>query len=168
MHIEKREDPNPEIGYEIRDINSKAIWKSTIWFLGFAFISALIGAGVFLLMNPGLKTMNDPPRERPVLDKTVPLVQSNMQAKTDMMLMRQREEQLLNAAPIQNKNGTFSIPIAAAMKMVAESGAKTPAPAAGSTPTGTRTPGPTEVSPAQQATPQLQPERTASPHGGSQ
>jgi hypothetical protein len=138
MHIEKREDPNPEMGYEIRDINSKAIWKSTLWFFGFALISAVIGAVVFFTMNPGVKASAEYQiaRERPELGKTVPLLQSNMEAKTDLMLMRQAEERALYGAPAQNKDGTFTIPIAAAMKMVAEGGGKQAATTQGISSTG--------------------------------
>ncbi len=129
MHIEKREDPNPDIGYEVRDINAPAIWKSTIYFLGFALMSAILGALVFWLMNPGLNTVNERAvaSERSTLGTKVPVVQSNIEAKTHIMLMRQAEEKRLFGAPVQNKNGSFAIPIAAAMGMVVESGAKTPA-----------------------------------------
>ncbi|MEZ0326915.1 MAG: hypothetical protein ACAH95_13530 [Fimbriimonas sp.] len=128
MHIEKREDPNPEMGYEIRDINSLAIWKSTMWFLAFALISAVLGGGVFYFMNPGLKNVNEHAiaSKRTDLATTVPLLQSNTGAKTDIMLMRQKEEEALRGAPKRNRDGSFTIPIAAAMKMVVESGAKTP------------------------------------------
>jgi hypothetical protein len=126
MHIEKREDPNPEIGYEIRDINPKAIWMSTLYFFGFAILSAVLGGIVFFTMNPGVKPVEESAiaRQRPKLAATVPLLQSNMLVKTDIMLMRQREEQRLYGAPAQNRDGTFSIPIAAAMKMVVESGGR--------------------------------------------
>ncbi len=126
MHTEKREDPSADHNYEVRDINAPAIWKSTLYFFGFALISVILGAIVFVTMNPGLKTNNEKAgaSKRRDLAKNVPLLQSNTEAKTDMMLMRQREEAKMHGAPAQNEDGTFSIPVEAAMKMVVETGAK--------------------------------------------
>jgi hypothetical protein len=129
MHIEKREDPLVEMGYEIRDINLKAIVKATKIFFAFAIGSAVAGFILFWFMNrTGIEQADAraAAEHRRPIDKNTPLVQSNLEAKTDLMILRKKEEDKLVGAPAQSADGTYSIPIAAAMQMVAENGGKTP------------------------------------------
>jgi hypothetical protein len=87
-----------------------------------------VGFIIFLLMNPGVhKNEAEVARDRTRLGKNVPAVQSNMRAKTDLYILRNEEDKKLIGQSGQNKDGTYSIPIEAAMQMVVESGAKTPA-----------------------------------------
>jgi hypothetical protein len=129
MHTEPREAPNLEHNYEVRDINSRAIWMATLYFFGFIGFSIVAGALIYRAMNPGL-TRDEAAiaAHRDQLPKNVPALQSNMKAKTDLYVLRQAEDKKL-VGEEQNEDGTYSIPIEAAMKMVVESGAKTPAAA---------------------------------------
>jgi hypothetical protein len=127
MHTEKREDPLVEMGYEVRDINIKAIKVATYIFFAFAVGSGAIGYVIYELMNP--RVMGGQPQ--PTFAKRIPqspnpLLQTNMTAKTDIMSLRAKEDKFLTGAPGQLPDGGYHIPIDAAMQMVAEQGGRTP------------------------------------------
>jgi len=126
MHTEKREDPLVELGYEVRDLNTVAIRNATIGFFIFAIGSAVIGFGVYRVMNP---TVFD---TKPSLDNRVvpgapnPLIQSNMAAKTDIMDVRQAETAVLTG-PISWSDASKThvrLPIEKAMQIIAAKGVK--------------------------------------------
>ena len=123
MHTEKREDPLVELGYEIRDVNTKALMKGTIGFFIFAIGSAVVGFIMFRLMYPvGFEAQTEVKRLIP--QSPNPLVQSNLTAKTDIMDLRQQEEAALSAKPgwVDASKTKLHIPIERAMEIIAEKG----------------------------------------------
>ncbi len=140
MHTEKREDPLVELGYEVRDLNTVAIRNATIGFFVFAILSAVLGFGVYRIMNP---TVFEP---KPLSHRVVPgapnpLVQSNIAAKTDIMDVRQHETAVLTGPPswADPAKTHLRIPIDQAMEIIATkgvpaTGAEVPAVSKGHTP----------------------------------
>ncbi|CAN5538554.1 hypothetical protein BH11ARM1_BH11ARM1_09520 [soil metagenome] len=127
MHTEKREPPQVDIGYEIRDINMKQVKTAVIVFFAFAAVTAVLGGIALVLLNP--RILHGQPVEkyaREIPKSPNPLLQTNMTAKTDIMELRQKEDTALASAPSQQSDGSFRIPIEAAMKMVADQGGKLP------------------------------------------
>jgi hypothetical protein len=125
MHTEKREDPLVELGYEVRDLNTVAIRNATIGFFIFTIASAVIGFGVYRVMNP---TVFHPqaPTNRVIAGAPYPMVQTNMTAKTDIMDIRQHETAVLTA-PIgwaDEQKTHLHIPIDQAMQIVVAKGLK--------------------------------------------
>ena len=95
MHTEKREDPLVELGYEVRDVNTKALTKGMVGFFIFTIASCIVGFIVFRLMYPeGFEDKKV--RARMMPQAPYPMVQSNITAKTDIMDLRQQEEKVLN------------------------------------------------------------------------
>jgi len=140
MHTEKREDPLVELGYEIRDVNKKALMNGTIGFFIFAIGSAAVGFVIFRLMYPtGFEAGNIAPHMLPPTPN--PIVQSNITAKTDIMDLRQHEEAALDAPVgwVDASKTKLHIPIDRAMAIIAERGvpktnAEVPAVTKGHTP----------------------------------
>jgi len=140
MHTEKREDPLVELGYEVRDLNTVAIRNATIGFFVFAILSAVLGFGVYRIMNP---TVFEP---KPLSHRVVPgapnpLIQSNIAAKTDIMDVRQHETAVLTGPPrwVDPAKTHLRIPIDQAMEIIATkgvpaTGAEVPAVSKGHTP----------------------------------
>jgi hypothetical protein len=125
MHIEKREDPNPNFNYEVRDINVGGVRLATYLFFGFFLGSVAIGYIFFVLMNPAVFRQKQGPvamADRNIPAYPNPLLQDNVRAKVDMHLIRQREEELLAASPSQLEEGNFRIPVNAAMEILAQQG----------------------------------------------
>jgi len=120
MHTEKREDPLVELGYEIRDLNTKAIRTGAIGFFIFATASAVIGFGVFRWMYPRGFT-EETAQKRLLPESPNPLIQSNLTTKTDIMDLRQHETKQLTA-PIgwtDDSHTKLHIPIEKAMEIIA-------------------------------------------------
>jgi hypothetical protein len=127
MHIEKREDPLVDMGYEIRDINPRGIRNAVLIFFGFALFSAVLGGIVYAIMNP--RVLNGQPvakYSRMFPQKPNPLLQTNQTAKTDVMELRQREDKTLADPPSIQPDGSYRIPIDAAMKLVLRDGGRLP------------------------------------------
>ncbi|MDR3689624.1 MAG: hypothetical protein P4L46_09625 [Fimbriimonas sp.] len=123
MHTEKREDPLVELGYEIRDVNKKALVNGTIGFFVFAIASSVIGFVIFRLMYPaGFDAQHEPKSLMP--QSPNPLVQSNITAKTDIMDLRQQEDKVLNAPAhwVDASHTKIAIPIDRAMEIIADRG----------------------------------------------
>ena len=123
MHTEKREDPLVELGYEVRDVNKKALMNGTIGFFIFAIVSSIAGFIIFRLMYPvGFEAQTEPKRLLP--QSPNPIVQSNITAKTDIMTVRQHEDQVLNAPAhwLDASRTKVAIPIDRAMEIIAERG----------------------------------------------
>ena|SRR5665213_425414 len=123
MHTEKREDPLVELGYEVRDLNTKAIRNGAIGFFGFAFLSAVLGFVIFRLMNPaGFVAEKAQHRLLPL--EPNPILQTNLTSKTDIMDLRQHEEAVLTAPPgwTDATKTKLHIPIDMAMRIIADRG----------------------------------------------
>jgi hypothetical protein len=125
MHTEKREDPLVDMGYEIRDINVKAIKTAVYVFLAFGVGCAVLGYIIFILMNPGLRRQQQPSAMS--MDRTIPefpnpLLQDNLTVRTDMFLLRQEELQMLSGAPTRLENGNYRIPVESAINILSEQG----------------------------------------------
>ena len=123
MHTEKREDPLVELGYEVRDLNTKAIRIAAIGFFLFAVGSSVLGFGIFYLMNPaGFAKVEESNRLLP--QPPNPILQSNITSKTDIMDLRQKETKVLDA-PMgwSDKAKTkLHLPIDMAMEIIAKRG----------------------------------------------
>lgn len=125
MHTEKREDPLVELGYEVRDLNTVAIRNATIGFFIFTIASAVIGFGVYRVMNPTV-FHPQPPTNRVIAPSPYPMVQTNMGAKTDIMDIRQHETSVLTA-PVgwaDDQKTHLHVPIDRAMELVVSKGLK--------------------------------------------
>jgi len=125
MHTEKREDPIVELGYEVRDLNTVAIRNATIGFFIFTIASAVIGFGVYRVMNPTVfEARRSTNRVLPAA--SIPMVQSNMAAKTDIMTVRQHETAELTAPIgwIDAEKTHLHLPIEKAIEIIAEKGVK--------------------------------------------
>ena len=136
----KREDPLVEMGYEIRDIDLPKLKKSVVYFFAFVAFSAVTGwivlAGFHLgpVSFPGLDPgysagksgYQNPPKQPPA---PYPLLQTNATAKTDLMLMRQKDEGHLESTGYANEARTKTfIPIDRAIDLLVERGIDKPVP----------------------------------------
>lgn len=134
MRTDDRTDPLVELGYEQRDIHPKNIFKVTMIFFGFAFVSYIVGA---LILHWGYDYFKPIPNVNDLKSSKIPaepnpVLQTNVTAKTDMKDMRQHENaELTSFGPSSNVKGAFRIPIEQAIKLAAERGAKLSAAEAG-------------------------------------
>lgn len=121
----KREDPLVEMGYEIRDIDLPKLKRSVVIFFGFAAVSAVFAAVFLNILDPhyfkGESGYQNPPKRLP--KDPYPLLQTNATAKTDLMLMRQKDEGHLSETGYANPERTKAhIPIDRAIDLLAERG----------------------------------------------
>jgi hypothetical protein len=133
MHTnEKREDPLVELGYEIRDVDYPKVRKAVIFFLSFAVMSGLIGTFIytnrFTILHieepkPGINAVL--PRHMP--PAITPLIQDNVNSKTDIASFRQAETKKLTTTGYTDDTHQFAhIPIDRAMELVVKNGVKAP------------------------------------------
>lgn len=126
MHTEKREDPLVEMGYEIRDVDYKKLRSAIVWFFAFTLVSIAAGYVIWTKMNPAFskeKQATNADVTRRVPPSPNPLLQDNVTAKTDMMLMRQEEQARLHGTGTdQVVDGRVHIPIERAIDILAERG----------------------------------------------
>jgi len=125
MHTEKREDPLVELGYEVRDLNTVAIRNATIGFFVFAIASAILGFGVYRVMNPTVFE-NRTPGKRILPGANYPMLQSNIAAKVDIEEIRQHETKVLTAPVgwVDKEQTHLHVPIDEAIDLVAKNGVK--------------------------------------------
>jgi hypothetical protein len=121
----KREDPLVEMGYEIRDIDLPKLKRSVVIFFGFAAFSAVLGAFFLNIIDPhyfkGESGYQNPPKRLP--QDPYPRLQTNATAKTDLMVMRQKDESHLAGTGYANAEHTKAyIPIDRAIDLIAERG----------------------------------------------
>jgi hypothetical protein len=121
----KREDPLVDMGYEIRDVDLPKLKKSVVIFFGFAAFSAVLGAFFLNIIDPhyfkGESGYQNPPKRVP--QDPYPRLQTNATAKTDLMVMRQKDEGHLSATGYLDPNRTkVFIPIDRAIDLLAERG----------------------------------------------
>jgi hypothetical protein len=142
----KREDPLVEMGYEIRDIDLPKLKKSVVYFFAFVAFSAVTGwivlaTGIHInifgwkavdiaALDPGYSAgksgYQNPPKQPPA---PYPLLQTNATAKTDLMLMRQKDEGHLESTGYANEARTKTfIPIDRAIDLLVERGIDKPVP----------------------------------------
>ncbi len=127
MHTEDKHDPLVELGYEQRDIHPKNIFKVSMFFFGFAFVSYAIG---WAILNYGFNIFTDPTGVNDLKNAKIPaspnpILQTNVTAKTDIKDMRIRENgELASAGPSIHVKGAERIPIEQAIKLSADRGAK--------------------------------------------
>lgn len=148
-----KEDPLVELGYEIRDVNYRALVKAVVYFFVFAAASFGFGMWFYGKANPEknrhtLANVNK--LNRPMPGENHPILQQNVNSKTDLMRMREAEDNRLHGTgPIEGSDKVH-IPIERAMDLLAErglpkTGAEVPAVSQGNTTDGpkTTTPEPT-------------------------
>jgi hypothetical protein len=119
MHTnEPKQDLLVDLGYETRDLNVKAIRNATV---GFFIFGVLCFGGVlvwFIWFKPKMGFDRD---ARKVAGPPVPLIQSNIATKIDIMAMRKHETQMLSTYG-KNPDGSVRIPIDRAIDIVAAHG----------------------------------------------
>lgn len=125
MHTDDHKDPLIELGYEQRDIHPKNIFKVTMIFFGFAFVSYFLG---WAILNYGFHYF-EPTKGVNVLISTKlpkspnPLLQTNVTAKTDIINMRRHEKEVLTTSgKSELSKGANRISIEQAIKLAAERG----------------------------------------------
>ena len=109
---------------------SAAIKKAIYIFFAFAVGSGIVGYVIYEQMNP--RVANGQPKEtfaRRLPESPNPMLQTNMSAKTDIMVLRHKEDEALYGEPTQNKDGSYRIPVKAAMAMIANGATTAAAPA---------------------------------------
>lgn len=123
-------DTKPEIGYDHRDIDVKALIWSTIWFFaGTGIVIALTYLGFWAMIDLPLRPV-DPPQTVPAYPN--PLLQSKEMVQMDIAdLKRKEDEQLGSYGWVDKDKGVARIPIGKAIEEVAEKGL-TPTPPAAS------------------------------------
>lgn len=129
MHTNhKREDPLVELGYEIRDVNYKNIRTSVLIFFGFAAFSFLAGLGLYNLWykkENRLTEENLAKVARPLPQSPAPLLQNNVDAKTDIIALRRAEAARLGGTGYNEDNhATVHIPIHRAIDLLSSKGVK--------------------------------------------
>lgn len=114
------------MGYEVRDLNVKAIRNATIGFFLFAAGSFVIGWWVYNAMNPAMTLdYQRTPDHRRMPPANYPLLQNNVTAKTDIMALRQAESLQLKTTGYTDASRTaVHIPIDRAMDLIATQGLK--------------------------------------------
>lgn len=131
-HDEKPVDMDllEEMGYEPTDVNleRKPVTWVTIGFVGFIGFSIFV-SWLFWTAADRVEFFKSPDnrverRRMPARD--IPLVQSNVTAKKDMHDLRALEKEKLNATGwVEGEEGVAKIPVADAMRILAERGVPT-------------------------------------------
>jgi len=128
MHTEPREDPLVELGYDHRDVDIPKIRTAVIWFFGFAIGSFLVGLLVYknrtaLFLRENRAAYSNANRTRRLPEYPNPLLQDNVIAKTDLMIMRQGEQKIIEGqGPLNDGSGRWRIPVEHAINLTAERG----------------------------------------------
>lgn len=142
-----KEDPLVELGYEVRDVNYRTLGKAVIYFFAFAVASFAFGMYWYGRTNPKedrqtlatIKNLN-----RPMPASPNPILQQNVNSKTDMARMRTREDEILHGTGPVEGTDKVHIPIDRAMELLVErglpkTGAQVPAISQGNTTDGPKT-----------------------------
>ncbi len=121
-------ETRPELGYEYRDVNTDAIWKTFKWFVGFGTFFVVISIGIqwfFTKTPPGASYREE---HQLVLPKEPnPMLQTADQAKLDIINMRRSAKTQLETYGQNVDTGVTRVPIKRAMEIVSEKGLNTPA-----------------------------------------
>jgi len=116
-HLDPDEDALVKMGYEVEDVQFKALGKSVIWFFGFVFFCGLAGYLIFGYYIGFDKLKNPPENTSPFVSRIPPspnpLLQTNETARSDIRDLRAKENESLFGKPswIDRKNGIARIPI---------------------------------------------------------
>ena len=115
------EDLLQELGYETADIKYKQFSVYAIFFFGFLIVSALAGFVIMWLMVPtklsGGRMSDSKPKVN--LPENMPLLQSNITARTDIMSLRRKETAILDTAGVVDAaKGQYRIPVDQAIEDV--------------------------------------------------
>lgn len=127
MHTDDRTDPLVDLGYEQRDLHTKNIFKVSMFFFIFAFVSYAAG---WAILHYGYDYFKDPTgvndlRSTKIPAAPNPILQTNVTAKTDMVDLRKHEKELLTTSgESEFVKGAQRLPIEQAIKLSAERGAK--------------------------------------------
>ncbi len=117
MHTKgPKEDPLVDMGYEVRDIDYKGFGIAAAIFVAFGLFSFVVVGLWFWLYNPQMEAKLNPRQPMPA-----PLLQDNITVRSEIEDMRQKETLRLSTAG-QNQDGSYRIPIDAAMREIAEKG----------------------------------------------
>jgi len=121
-----REDPLVELGYEIRDVNYKSLYRTVIYFFIFAGASAFAGLLLYNWWYPPQSrstAANAAGMARAMPGKNYPLLQDNVTSKTDIMDLRKGEAARLHGTGYVDDSHTKAhIPIDRAMDLLVERG----------------------------------------------
>lgn len=123
MHETKREDPLTDMGYEVRDMEMKAIGKASIVFFGFVTVSFIVVFIGLKLLVPNVfgEVKVAPPFMNNAPEAPNPLLQTNVTTKTDIKELRQAETaQLTSSGVVDAKNGIYRIPIDRAIAIMSQ------------------------------------------------
>lgn len=142
-----KEDPLVELGYEIRDVNYRALGKAILYFFVFAAISFGFGMWYYGKANPDVNrrtVANINQLKRPMPASPNPILQQNVNSKTDLMRMRDDEDTRLHGTGAIEGTDKVHIPIERAMDLLVErglpkTGADVPAVSTGNTTDGPKT-----------------------------
>jgi len=125
MHKKDDYIPEPGARYEAGDVKLKPLMKSVLYFFVFTVVSIVLSAGLFEWLVPGgfASTFQPKDMKRRLPPKDVPLLQTNVSVKTDMVKLMEREERAVNSYAWVNRNaGIARIPIDRAIEIMAKEG----------------------------------------------
>jgi len=117
-------DPNAlaELGYEQRDVHAKTMGWAAFWLFVFTIGSGILAAGFIRLWN----IVPEVPVEQRAFHKVqppvgTPILQNNSDNTADIAALRRDEAEALNSSADLH-DGSYRIPVDAAIKMIVERG----------------------------------------------
>lgn len=117
-------------GYEQRDIGVRSIVKWTVGLIVFIILTLIASIFIYRALIPANPMVNDNPT-RPFIRRIPPppLLQDNVTASTDIKVMREAEDKLLNKYGVRNdRPNTMRVPIDRAIEMIIAKGKLFPPP----------------------------------------
>ncbi|MCB0826480.1 MAG: hypothetical protein KDC26_09840 [Armatimonadetes bacterium] len=119
-----------ELGYEPVDINASGKNVFANFAAVFVFFLAMAAVSWYFLVavdrSDSLTIKTPPQQERPrVPEAPAPLLQSNITAQKDMVMLRREENEKLNALEVTEDKKAVKIPVDQAMDILAEKGLPT-------------------------------------------
>ena len=126
MHTDHQSDPLVELGYEQKDVHPRNIFKVSMLFFAFTFVSYILG-WVFLNQYGYFKDasgVNDLMSTK-IPKAPNPILQTNVTAKTEIKDMRIRERNvLMSSGESDVVSGAHRLSIEQAIRLSAERGAQ--------------------------------------------
>ncbi len=122
-HLDPDEDALVKMGYELEDVQFKALGKSVIWFFAFVAFCGVAGVAVFVYFIGPSNWSNPPETTTPFVSRIPgypnPLLQTNETARSDIKDLRTKENEFLHGKPswVDRTKGTARIPIDQAIDM---------------------------------------------------
>jgi len=117
MHTnEPREAPDADMGFEVRDVNISIISKVIFWFIAFDVICYAVVGVWYWAAKINISSHLDPKKPMPTIE-----LESNVSVRADLETLRQAETATLSSYK-RNDDGTYTIPIERAMKIIADRG----------------------------------------------